>query len=225
MFFFVKEKISPWVFINSKIITGCQIFFLFFLCCLQPLCTSVSCPVFHNAVEAGLFSIKINVKNTKTKQTTAMATEKVDCSSLHWIWPFRGSSHNLSITDQPILPPPSGVTRLCPKSAAATATKKRRKMESGSIHSDKVHDIYFMTAASLAIPPCAAHTEGQICELVCSSLLCLPLVPAAASSSLVNPSPSPPSTPLPSFSYVTPNRITIWPHQFCRGCFYFPNAS
>lgn len=39
-----------------------------------------------------------------------------------------------------------------------------------------------MTAASLAAPPCAAHTEGQICELVCSSLLCLPLIPAAASS-------------------------------------------
>lgn len=64
-------------------------------------------------------------------------------------------------------------------SAAAAATKKRLKTQPGSIHSDKVHDIYFMTAASLAASPCAAHTEGQICELVCSSLLCLPLIPAA----------------------------------------------
>lgn len=82
--------------------------------------------------------------------------------------------------------------------------------------------IFTLWQQPASAPPCAPHTEGQICELVCSSLLCLPLIPAAASSpqpaSLPNPPPPPPQPPssaaLPSFSYVTPARIIVWPRRF-----------
>lgn len=91
--------------------------------------------------------------------------------------------------------------------------KNNKKMWLGSINSDKAHDIYFMTAASLSGPPCAAHAEGQICELVCSSLPCLPPHPPTAAA-------RPLQTPAVSARTASSPQPALLIH-LCRCCLLF----